>query len=37
MIDMLGGGADAVDPLIARLGRTRTNKEFLTTLNKDAF
>jgi transcription termination factor Rho len=37
MIDMMGGGAEAVDPLIARLSKTRSNKEFLMTLNKEAF
>jgi len=36
MIDMLGGGEDALDPVIQRLMKTRSNKEFLTTLNKDA-
>jgi transcription termination factor Rho len=37
MIDMLGGGEDALQAVIARLLKTKTNKEFLTTLNKDAF
>lgn len=35
MIDMMGGGADAVEPVIQRLLKTKTNDEFLTTLNKD--
>jgi len=36
MIDMLGGGEDALEAVIRRLLKTRTNKEFLATLNKDA-
>ena len=36
MIDMLGGGEDALEPIISRLKKTPTNKEFLATLNKDA-
>ncbi len=35
MIDMLGGGEDALDPVISRLIKTKANKEFLATLNKD--
>ncbi len=35
MLDMLGGGAEAIEPVIQRLMKTRANKEFLTTLNKD--
>lgn len=35
MIDMMGGGADAVEPVIQRMLKTKTNDEFLTTLNKD--
>ena len=35
MIDALGGGADAVEPVLERLGRTRSNAEFLATLNRD--
>lgn len=35
MIDMLGGGEDALDPVISRMAKTKTNKEFLATLNKD--
>jgi transcription termination factor Rho len=35
MIDMLGGGEDALDPVIQRIRKTPTNKEFLATLNKD--
>jgi transcription termination factor Rho len=36
MIDMLGGGEDALEPVIQRMQKTKTNKEFLATLNKDA-
>lgn len=35
MIDMLGGGEEALEPVLQRLRRTHNNKEFLTTLNKD--
>lgn len=35
MMDMLGGGPDALEPVIPRLIKTRDNKEFLATLNKD--
>lgn len=34
MIDALGGGADAVEPVLERLGKTRSNAEFLATLNR---
>ncbi len=37
MMDMMGGGTEAIEPVIARLMKTRSNKEFLTTLNKDTF
>ncbi len=33
MIDALGGGLDAAQPLLERLGRTRNNEEFLSTLH----
>ena len=36
MMDMMGGGPEAIEPVIARLMKTRNNKEFLATLNKDA-
>jgi transcription termination factor Rho len=36
MIDMLGGAEDALQAVIQRLVKTRANKEFLSTLNKDA-
>ena len=36
MIDMLGGGEDALEPVIERMKKTKANKEFLATLNKDA-
>ncbi len=35
MIDALGGGADAVEPVLERLRKTRSNAEFLATLNRD--
>jgi transcription termination factor Rho len=35
MIDALGGGADAVEPVLDRLGKTRSNAEFLSTLNRN--
>ena len=35
MIDMLGGGEDALEPVIQRLMKTKTNKDFLLTLNKN--
>lgn len=37
MMDMMGGGPEAIEPVIQRLMKTKTNKEFLTTLNKDTF
>ncbi len=35
MIDALGGGAEAVEPVLERLRKTRSNSEFLATLNRD--
>ena len=35
MIDMLGGGEDALEPVISRLLKSKTNKEFLASLNKE--
>ena len=35
MIDALGGGADAVEPVLDRLRKTRSNAEFLSTLNRN--
>jgi transcription termination factor Rho len=35
MIDALGGGADAVEPVLSRLSKTRTNADFLSTLNRE--
>jgi transcription termination factor Rho len=35
MIDALGGGADAVEPVLDRLSKTRSNADFLSTLNRD--
>ena len=37
MMEMMGGGPESIEPVIGRLMKTRTNKEFLTTLNKDTF
>jgi transcription termination factor Rho len=33
MIDAMGGGMDAIQPLLERLNRTRNNEEFLSTLH----
>jgi transcription termination factor Rho len=33
MIDALGGGMEAIMPLLERISRTRTNEEFLSTLH----
>ena len=33
MIDAMGGGMDAIQPLLERLSRTRDNEEFLSTLH----
>ncbi len=35
MIDALGGGADAVEPVLTRLSKTRSNADFLSTLNRE--
>jgi len=35
MIDQMGGGTEAVKPLLAYLGKTKSNKEFIQTLNKE--
>ncbi len=35
MIDALGGGAEAVEPVLSRLSKTRSNAEFLSTLNRE--
>ncbi len=35
MIDALGGGADAVEPVLQRLNKTRSNVDFLSTLNRE--
>jgi len=35
MIDALGGGVEAIQPLLERLARTRNNREFLQTLHVD--
>ncbi len=35
MIDALGGGADAVEPVLDRLNKTRSNAEFLSTLSRE--
>lgn len=35
MVDAIGGGPEATQALLDRMRRTRNNKEFLSTLNKD--
>ncbi|TKJ30191.1 MAG: transcription termination factor Rho [Chloroflexi bacterium B3_Chlor] len=35
MIDQMGGGTEAVKPLLAYLAKTKSNKEFIQTLNKE--
>jgi transcription termination factor Rho len=35
MVSALGGGPEAVIPVLERLNRTSSNTEFLATLNKD--
>jgi transcription termination factor Rho len=35
MLDALGTGVDSIIPVLERMARTRNNKEFLATLNKD--
>jgi transcription termination factor Rho len=35
MIDALGGGAEAVEPVLQRLNKTRSNNDFLSTLNRE--
>ena len=35
MIDALGGGAEAVEPVLQRLNKTRGNSDFLSTLNRE--
>jgi transcription termination factor Rho len=37
MISAIGGGEDAIVPILERLTRTKTNREFITTLSKDNF
>jgi transcription termination factor Rho len=34
MIDALGGGSEAVEPVLERLSKTRSNAEFLSSLNR---
>ena len=36
MIDAIGGGPDALIPLLERVAKTRSNKEFLATLHREA-
>ena len=36
MLDAIGGGPDAIIPLLERMARTRSNKEFLVTLHKES-
>jgi transcription termination factor Rho len=35
MIDMMGGGVEASEAVITRMSQTKSNKEFLSTINKD--
>jgi transcription termination factor Rho len=35
MIDALGGGLEAIEPILERLAKTKNNAEFLSLLNKD--
>ncbi len=35
VIDAMGGGVEAIQPILERLARTRNNKEFLQTLHLD--
>jgi transcription termination factor Rho len=35
MIDALGGGAEAVEPVLERLSKTPSNAKFLSTLNRE--
>jgi transcription termination factor Rho len=37
MISAIGGGEDAIAPILERLLRTKTNHEFITTLSRDSF
>jgi len=34
MVEALGGGIEALPPLLERMARTKSNKEFLATLNR---
>ncbi len=36
MIDAIGGGPDALIPLLERVAKTRSNKEFLATLHRES-
>jgi transcription termination factor Rho len=35
MIDALGGGLEAIEPILERLIKTKNNVEFLNLLSKD--
>jgi transcription termination factor Rho len=35
MIDALGGGLEAIEPILERLGKTKNNAEFLDSLGRD--
>ncbi len=35
MIDSMGGGLDALQPFLSYMAKTKTNKEFMETLNKE--
>jgi transcription termination factor Rho len=36
MIDSMGGGLEAVQPLLSYMAKTKTNKEFIEALNRDS-
>jgi transcription termination factor Rho len=36
MIDMMGGGVDSAEAVIMRMQKTKSNAEFLATINRDA-
>jgi hypothetical protein len=35
MIDMMGGGVEASEAVITRMAQTKSNEEFLATINQD--
>jgi transcription termination factor Rho len=36
MIDSMGGGLEAIQPFLSYMAKTKTNREFLEALNRDA-